>query len=266
VSYPPDPNNPYEQPQQPPQQPQPGYGYPQQPPQQQPQPGYGYPQQQQPPQQQPYGYPQQPPQQQPQYGYPQQAPGQPQQGPYDTNPYGAYPQQPPVAGVAQGATGYVTIPTGTFQIASYGARFAARLLDMVFVGIMFFVLGLIFGAVTAGASASSTPGTSAGIAIGSIIFEWFLSAVVLLAWDTVFVAWKGATPGKMILGLLVVDERTGVKPAVGGALTRWGFPVGLGFITCGIGSLLIYISPFFDNTGKLRGWHDRAANTLVIKP
>jgi len=25
------------------------------------------------------------------------------------------------------------------------------------------------------------------------------------------------------------------------------------------------ISPFFDNTGQLRGWHDKAANTVVIK-
>ena len=67
-------------------------------------------------------------------------------------------------------------------------------------------------------------------------------------------------------GLLIVDERTGVKPTFGGALTRWGFPMGLGLVTCYIGSILVYISPFFDNTGKLRGWHDRAANTLVIKP
>jgi len=62
MSYPPDPNNPYGQPQQPP---APGYGYPQQAPP--PAPGYGYPQQTPPPApgygippQQGYGYPQQP--------------------------------------------------------------------------------------------------------------------------------------------------------------------------------------------------------------
>ncbi|MFD0330189.1 RDD family protein [Streptacidiphilus monticola] len=90
-------------------------------------------------------------------------------------------------------------------------------------------------------------------------------AALFLAWDTVWVALKGATPGKMILGLMVVDERTGVKPNFGGSLVRWGFPVGLGIFTCGLGSILIYISPFFDNSGKLRGWHDKAANTVVIK-
>ncbi|MFC1404388.1 MULTISPECIES: RDD family protein [Streptacidiphilus] len=260
MSYPPDPNNPYGQPQQPPQ--QPGYGYPQQapqgvPPQQPPQqPGYGYPQgqPQQPPQ---YGYPQQPPvpPQGAEYGYPPQQPG------YDPNAYGYQPQ--PVPGVAQGASGYVTIPTGTFQIASYGARFGARLLDMVFVGIIF---GVIYAVILTAMISSINNGSSSGAGIGVLFLVDIFFYVVLLAWDVVFVAWKGATPGKMILGLLVVDERTGVKPSFGGALTRWGFPIGLGLITCGLGAVLIYISPFFDNTGKLRGWHDRAANTLVIKP
>ncbi|MEY9837336.1 RDD family protein [Streptacidiphilus sp. EB103A] len=262
MSYPPDPNNPYGQPQQPPQ--QAGYGYPQQAPQGVPQqPGYGYPQGQ--PQQQPqYGYPQQPPvPPQGEYGY--QQPGYPPQQPgYDPNAYGYQPQ--PVPGVAQGASGYVTIPTGTFQIASYGARFGARLLDSIFVGILYAIFAFgILGALSATTS-SSDPGTAVGAAFGAMILDWFIFAVLFLGWDTAFVAWKGATPGKMILGLLVVDERTGVKPSFGGALTRWGFPVGLNFLTCGIGLILIYISPFFDNTGKLRGWHDKAANTVVIKP
>ncbi|MEY9969316.1 putative RDD family membrane protein YckC [Streptacidiphilus sp. MAP12-16] len=256
MSYPPDPNNPYGQPQdpyaKPPQQPQPGYGYPQQPPQQ-PQPGYGYPQQ---------------PPAQPQYGYPQQ--GQPPQPGYD--PAYGYPQQMPVPGVAQGATGYVTIPTGTFQIASYGARFGARLLDFVFCIIIVWIFNLVVlsGLGLVGSSTVNADGTVNSAAVSGIfatlIALMVIPVLIFIAWDTAFVAWKGATPGKMILGLLIVDERTGVKPSFGGALTRWGFPMGLGLVTCYIGSILIYISPFFDNTGKLRGWHDRAANTLVIKP
>jgi uncharacterized RDD family membrane protein YckC len=263
VSYPPDPNNPYGQPQDPYAQPQPAQDpYAQQPPQQ---PGYGYPQQ--PPQQPGYGYPQQPPQQ-PQYGYPQQ--GQPQQPGYDPNAYAYQPQ--PVPGVAQGASGYVTIPTGTFQIASYGARFGARLLDMIFCLVIIWVFNLVVfsGLGLVGNSTVNADGTvNSAVMTGflaTMVVALVLPVIIFIAWDTVFVAWKGATPGKMILGLLIVDERTGVKPTFGGALTRWGFPMGLGLVTCYIGSILVYISPFFDNTGKLRGWHDRAANTLVIKP
>lgn len=275
MSYPPDPNNPYGQPQQPPQ--QPGYGYPQQapqgvPPQQPPaQPGYGYPQgqPQQPPQPQ-YGYPQQQPPVPPQGEYGYQQPGYPQQPGYDPNAYGYQPQ--PVPGVAQGASGYVTIPTGTFQIASYGARFGARLLDSLFVGVIVWVFNLVVlsGLGLVGSSTVNADGTVNSAAMtgvfATLVALVVMPVIIYVAWDTCFVAWKGATPGKMILGLLIVDERTGVKPGFGGALTRWGFPMGLGLVTCYIGSILVYISPFFDNTGKLRGWHDKAANTVVIKP
>ncbi len=33
---------------------------------------------------------------------------------------------------------------------------------------------------------------------------------------------------------------------------------------CGIGALLVYISPFFDNTMRFQGWHDKFAETVVI--
>lgn len=39
----------------------------------------------------------------------------------------------------------------------------------------------------------------------------------------------------------------------------------VGSLFCGLGTLLVYLSPFFDNSGKLQGWHDRAGSTIVIK-
>jgi hypothetical protein len=33
---------------------------------------------------------------------------------------------------------------------------------------------------------------------------------------------------------------------------------------CGLVTLLVYISPFFDNTGRNQGWHDKVAKTFVI--
>ncbi|NUQ97727.1 MAG: RDD family protein [Streptomyces sp.] len=231
-----DPNNPYGQPQNP-----------QQPPQQ---PGYGYPQQGG---QQPYGYPQQPPQgvppQQPGYGYPQ-APG--------------YPQQPGHPG-GQAPEGYANVPgLGVVEVGTYGARFGARLLDMIFAYIVVIVLNLIiFGAAFAGSGGGSS--RASGLALGSILASLLVSALTFIFYDVIFVATAGSTPGKMILGMRIVNSRTGQKPGFGAALVRWGFPIGLGYITCGLGYVLIVISPFFDNTGQLRGWHDKAANTLVIK-
>lgn len=234
----PNPNNPYgQQPGQPPQD-QPGYGYPQQAPQgipQQGQPGYGYPQQQ----------PGVPPQGQPGYGYPPQHMGQP--------------------GVPA-PEGYANVPgLGMVEVGTYGARFGARLLDMIFAYIVVFILNsIIFGSVAAGISGDDD-GSSAGLAIGSLIGAALLSALTLIFYDVIFVSTMGSTPGKMILGMRIVSSRTGQKPSFGPALVRWGFPIGLGYITCFLGYVLIVISPFFDNTGQLRGWHDKAANTLVIK-
>jgi len=33
---------------------------------------------------------------------------------------------------------------------------------------------------------------------------------------------------------------------------------------CGIEALLVYISPFFDNTMHFQGWPDKFAETVVI--
>jgi hypothetical protein len=34
---------------------------------------------------------------------------------------------------------------------------------------------------------------------------------------------------------------------------------------CSLLALAVYSSPLFDNSGRLQGWHDKAANDLVIK-
>ncbi|WP_371677057.1 RDD family protein [Streptomyces sp. NBC_01276] len=225
-----DPNNPYGQQQPPAPQGQPGYGYPQQAPQGvPPQGGYGYPQQGQ----QPYG-----------------APGQ-------------YPVGQPGAPVPEG---FANVPgLGPVEVGTYGGRFGARLLDMIFAYIIVIILNIIiFGAAFAGSSGSSDSAAS-GFAIGSLIASLLVSALTFIFYDVIFVSTMGSTPGKMILGMRIVNSRTGQKPSFGPALVRWGFPIGLGYITCGLGYILIVISPFFDNTGQLRGWHDKAANTLVIK-
>jgi len=224
----PNPNNPYGQ--------QPG-----QPPQGQP--GYGYPQA-------PQGVP---PQGQPGYGYPQQ-PG-----------YGQVPPQYPGGPGGPAPEGYANVPgLGVVEVGTYGARFGARLLDMIFAYIVVIVFNMIiFGAAFAGVKADDD--NAAGLAVGSMFGAILVSALTFIFYDVIFVSAMGTTPGKMILGMRIVNSRTGQKPTFGPALVRWGFPIGLGYITCFLGYILIVISPFFDNTGQLRGWHDKAANTLVIK-
>ncbi|MBY8883907.1 RDD family protein [Streptomyces sp. PTM05] len=258
MSYPPGPSDPYGQ--QPPQ-----YGYPQQ--GQPPQPPQGYPQQGQPQ----YGYPQQG---QPQYGYPQQG--------YDPNAasYG-YPQQPP--GTVQANSGYVNIAyLGTVQVATMGQRFLARLLDglvtSVVMGIAMFaglasVLGIAHKVKDCSGYDPTTDAYSqcvhdqaaaGGSAVAAMLGFMAVFAIFALLYEWLMISFLGATLGKMALGLKVVKEANGQVPGLGSGFVRYIIPV-VGIFLCYVGALLVYISPFFDSSGKLQGWHDRAAGTLVIK-
>ena len=264
MSYPPDPNNPYGQ--QPP--PPPGYGYPQE----QPPPGYGYPQQAPPPAPG-YGYPQQPPAapygaQEPQYGVPQQ-------------PNYGYQQMP--AGTIQANNGYINVANlGPVRIATMGQRFLARLIDGIITGV---ILGIAMALGLAGAvgiannvddCSSYSYGSSAyescindqAQAAGSIFATIFTLIAVIVAFQALYewlmVGLAGATFGKMAMGLRVVKEADGQNPGVGGGFIRYIIPA-VGLFFCYLGALLVYLSPFFDNSGKLQGWHDRAAGTLVVK-
>ena len=255
VSYPPGPQDPYGQ-----QQP---YGYPQQQP--------GQPQ---------YGYPQQPPQGQPQYGY--QQPGYQQQPGYDPNsaPYG-YQQQAP--GTIQANNGYINIAyLGTVQVATMGQRFLARLIDGVVAGI---VIGIVMAAGMASAmgivhSTKDCSGytygspdytqclndnASAGSGVVAVMFAFIGTfALFALLYEWLMISFFGATLGKMAMGLKVVKESNGQVPGLGGGFIRYIIPI-VGAFLCYIGALLVYLSPFFDNSGKLQGWHDRAAGTVVVK-
>lgn len=86
----------------------------------------------------------------------------------------------------------------------------------------------------------------------------------LISWVLPFVAvivfWikKQATPGKMVVGVKVVDAVTGNTMSVGQSIGRYLayivslLPLGLGFV---------WIA--FDN--KKQGWHDKLAGTVVVK-
>lgn len=237
-----DPNNPYGQ--------QPG-----QPPQGQP--GYGYPQQ--------GGAPQQG---QPGYGYPQQPQGQPGYG---------YPQQPPAPGTLQANNGYINVPNlGTVQIGTMGLRLGARLIDGLAIGVLYGIISAIGVAGALGLAKSAedcTYGTadydscmndaSTGF-IATMFSMLAILALLTLLYEWLMISLVGATLGKMALGLRVVKENSGQKPGLGAGFIRYIIPI-VGAFLCYIGAILVYLSPFFDNSGKLQGWHDRAAGTLVVK-
>ncbi|WP_338699681.1 RDD family protein [Streptomyces sp. Q6] len=205
----------------------------------------------------PYG------QQQPQSNpYGQQAPqGVPQQG------YG-YPQQQQYPGYPQQAAPMPGVP----PLAGMGRRLGARLID----GVLLFVVYAVFLApkfttliddVQACDSTSSTYDTCVNDALSDFQSTMLPVAatfmVLMLAYEILLIAFVGATLGKLAVGIRVLKAETGAKPGIGGAFLRWVIPT-VGAFACGIGQLVVYLSPFWDKSGRKQGWHDKVASTVVV--
>ena len=273
---PPDPNQPPGQPpNQPPGQPlnpppppnygQPGYG----------QPGYGQPGYGQPGygQQAPPPYGQQPGYgQQPNYG---QAPG------YGQQPYGSYPTVPgagnpygyqPVgyAPVAAARPEFVELPNvGPVKIATIGQRFLARLVD----SLIYLVVGVILFAIGIGSITSSTHevcdanGFCTSEPTGGGIAGFFLALALFAAfgflYEWLMVGLLGQTLGKMALGVKVLRQDIGQVPGLGKGFIREIIPWAASAV-CSLLGLLMYVSVFFDSSGRNQTWYDQAAGTQVI--
>ena len=252
MSYPPDPNNPYSQPQQP-------NPYGQQPPQQ-PNP-YG-----QPPQQPgPYGQPQQPG-----YGYPQQQPPQPGYGYPQQPPADAYPQNP---GYPQGAGygqqppyGYDPYAAGqmTSSYASWGARVGATLIDSLIIGLVPAILYGIGIAQIKPETCTMDPTTyqetcTGGGGGGSAVFI-LLGALLALAgglWLSYQQGTTGQTPGKKALNIRVVREADGQPTGFGLAVVR-NIAHALDSLVCYVG----FLWPLWDD--KRQTFADKVMNTVVV--
>jgi uncharacterized RDD family membrane protein YckC len=236
----------------------PSGGYPpQQPPPSQPPPGGeqyppagGYPPQ-------PGGYPPQP------GGYPPQ-PGYPPQQPYGQPGYGA----PAPAGPSP----YVTLMNGqSVKVADFGQRAIGRIIDVVIVWLVLVIINLILGAIIFSDAElvfneeTQQFETSGGT---SFFVAWFVLPLVIalvatILYEVAFVATRGQTPGKMIIGTKIVDQATGELIGWGPAFMRWLLPF-IGYAFCYVGAILVYLSPLFDKSGRFQGWHDRMGKDLVI--
>ena len=87
-----------------------------------------------------------------------------------------------------------------------------------------------------------------------VLISWLMPALAaILFWRA-----KGATPGKMILGLKVVNADSGKPLSVGHAIGRY-----LGYFVATIPLFIGLLWVGWDR--KKQGWHDRLANSVVIK-
>jgi uncharacterized RDD family membrane protein YckC len=164
-------------------------------------------------------------------------------------------------------------------VASMGLRLLARILDGLFVGLIVVVAFMVFGrgALDAvpldallidpetGEPADAAAAAAAVAELTRVAVIW--SAIWLLVggvYEVTLIAQRGATLGKQAVGIRVVNETDAGPVSWGHSTVRWLLPFGVGLL-CGAGLLLIWVSPFFDSSGRRQGWHDRLARTLVVR-
>jgi uncharacterized RDD family membrane protein YckC len=155
-------------------------------------------------------------------------------------PYGAIPQYGAVA------------RTGV-RYAGFWIRFGAYIVDAI-----------ITGAVTGGLVVATKPimcqsidGTTciAGTTTIAPVF-WVLIAIPVLY---MIILWAvGGTLGQRLLGMRVVDAKTGGNIGLGKAILRY-----IGFIISTIPIYLGLIWAGFDP--RKQGWHDKIASTFVVR-
>jgi uncharacterized RDD family membrane protein YckC len=156
------------------------------------------------------------------------------------NPYGVpggyYPGNPPV--------GFGT-PGGLW------VRLGARLIDGFGVGIVAYLLSLLFE--------GNSRYFAAGVFGGLLTFAYF----------AIFESQMGRTPGKALLGLRVHGPGGAAKPTIQQAATRNAFLL-LNLLPC-LGGILsfaawVYIAVTIENSPTKQGKHDEmAGGTQVVK-
>lgn len=136
------------------------------------------------------------------------------------------------------------------RYVGFWARVLAALIDTAW---MLMIIGPILWAVYGAEYFSLVEGKFVAGPVDFFV-QYLLPAIaVLIFWIT-----RGATPGKMVVGAIVVDASTFDKLSVGQALLRY-----IGYYVSMIPLCLGLIWVAFD--GRKQGWHDKIANTLVIQ-
>ena len=87
--------------------------------------------------------------------------------------------------------------------------------------------------------------------------ENIITTIVAATVTIVFWYMFSATPGKMMLGIKIVDAETGQPPSTKQDIVRY-----LGYFVSIIPMLFGFLWVFWDK--RAQGWHDKMANTVVV--
>jgi uncharacterized RDD family membrane protein YckC len=131
-----------------------------------------------------------------------------------------------------------------------GRRVLAIIVDGLVLGVLFWVMSLLFGSSSAeGGAVSASLGT-----LGTLLY-----AIIAFAYFALLEGNRGQTLGKMLLGIKVVREDNGEVPGLGAAAIRTVLRLIDGLFFYLVGFIAILISSKNQRLG------DMAANTLVVR-
>ncbi|HEU4621292.1 MAG TPA: RDD family protein [Burkholderiaceae bacterium] len=137
---------------------------------------------------------------------------------------------------------------GRPEYAGFWRRFFASLIDIFWqLPILIFVGWLMYGAQVFHAEAMEARPID-------VVLQYLIPAVLVIA----FWMWRGATPGKMLLGMRIVDANTFQPVSKGRLALRY-----LGYYISAVVFMLGYLWAAFDK--RKQAWHDKIAGTVVIR-
>ena len=125
------------------------------------------------------------------------------------------------------------------EYMGFWIRLAAWLIDAVLLSIVNFLVGFALG-------------------LGDNPFGFMVNLAITWTYHVAFVATKGQTIGKMLLGIQVVNAQGNI-PGIGAVLLREIVGKFLSTIALGLG----YLWVAWDK--EKRGWHDHIAGTYVVR-
>jgi uncharacterized RDD family membrane protein YckC len=147
--------------------------------------------------------------------------------------------------------GVATSDRTVMRYSSIRRRFWASALDGLIGGIVQLILTFaLTGSLIAASNASDMS------KIGPTMIVFVLSTLFGVSYYVFFLGWKGATPGKMMLGIKVVRP-DGQAIGYGRAFLRY-----VGMLVSAIILMIGYIMAIFDD--EKRALHDKIADTRVI--
>jgi uncharacterized RDD family membrane protein YckC len=151
-----------------------------------------------------------------------------------------------------------------YKYAGFWRRLVAYAIDIAFISFIFFILATIAslaffsGAISVNNSVWLANLTDAMLEFSeAIIFIFIFYTSINISYFTYFHGATGRTPGKMLLGLQVVNA-DGTTISFGTAFLR---AVGY-LVSSAMGLNLGFIWAAFDK--RKQGWHDKIAGTVVI--